>query len=132
LRVIGWALGVTVVGLRHLADLECLPDAAHRLQAIAEYNMHGTIRRANDHFLTAVKKVTDIVAEIAAASREQSTGIEQVNRAVTQMDEATQQNAVLVEEAAAASRAIVDQMQALDALISRYQPGNSAERRRAA
>ena len=68
-----------------------------------------------------VKKVTDIVAEIAAASREQSTGIEQVNRAVAQMDETTQQNASLVEEAASSSRAIVDRMRALDALISRYQ-----------
>jgi methyl-accepting chemotaxis protein len=88
--------------------------------------------RALQEIVAAVKKVTDIVAEIAAASREQSTGIEQVNRAVTQMDEATQQNAALVEEAAASSRAIVDQMQALDALISRYQLGKSAERRRAA
>ncbi len=46
-----------------------------------------------------MKKVSDIVAEIAAASREQSSGIEQVNRAVMQMDEMTQQNAALVEEA---------------------------------
>ena len=88
--------------------------------------------RALQEIVAAVKKVTDIVAEIAAASREQSTGIEQVNRAVTQMDEATQQNAALVEQAAAASRAIVDQMQALDTLISRYQPGKAAEQRRAA
>jgi methyl-accepting chemotaxis protein len=65
--------------------------------------------------------VTDIVGEIAAASREQSTGIEQVNRAVAQMDETTQQNAALVEEAAASSREIVDRMRALDELISRYQ-----------
>ncbi len=47
--------------------------------------------------VTAVKKVTDIVGEIAAASREQSSGIEQVNKAVNQMDETTQQNAALVE-----------------------------------
>jgi methyl-accepting chemotaxis protein len=88
--------------------------------------------RALQEIVAAVKKVTDIVAEIAAASREQSTGIEQVNRAVTQMDEATQQNAALVEQAAAASRAIVDRMQSLDALISRYQLGKKAEHRRAA
>ncbi len=54
----------------------------------------------------SVKKVTDIVAEIAAASHEQSSGIEQVNNAVVQMDDVTQQNAALVEEAAAASRAM--------------------------
>jgi methyl-accepting chemotaxis protein len=70
--------------------------------------------------VSAVRKVTSIVAEIAAASREQSSGIEQVNKAVTQMDEATQQNAALVEEAAAASHAIVEQVQSLNGLISRY------------
>jgi methyl-accepting chemotaxis protein len=57
----------------------------------------------------SVKKVTDIVAEIAAASQEQSSGIDQVNRAVTQMDEVTQQNAALVEEASAAARAMQEQ-----------------------
>ncbi len=77
--------------------------------------------RSLNEIVAAVKKVTDIVGEIAAASREQSTGIEQVNRAVAQMDETTQQNAALVEEAAASSREIVDRMGALDGLISRYQ-----------
>jgi methyl-accepting chemotaxis protein len=57
----------------------------------------------------SVKKVTDIVAEIAAASQEQSSGIDQVNRAVMQMDEVTQQNAALVEEASAAARMMQDQ-----------------------
>jgi methyl-accepting chemotaxis protein len=76
--------------------------------------------------VTAVKKVTDIVAEIAAASTEQSTGIDQVNRAVSQMDETTQQNASLVEQAAAASHAIVDRVNALDALISKYDLGEQA------
>ncbi|WP_456267360.1 methyl-accepting chemotaxis protein [Kushneria sp. AK178] len=54
----------------------------------------------------SINKMTDIVAEIAAASREQSTGIEQVNQAISQMDSVTQQNAALVEEAAAASRSM--------------------------
>jgi methyl-accepting chemotaxis protein len=85
--------------------------------------------RSLQEIVSAVKKVTDIVGEIAAASREQSIGIEQVNRAVAQMDETTQQNAALVEQAAASSRAIVDQMRALDELISRYELGNTAEHR---
>ena len=59
--------------------------------------------------VTAVKRVTDIMAEIAAASTEQSAGIEQVNQAITQMDEMTQQNAALVEEAAAAAEAMEEQ-----------------------
>jgi methyl-accepting chemotaxis protein len=78
--------------------------------------------------VSAVKKVTDIVAEIAAASREQSSGIEQVNKAVMQMDEGTQQNAALVEEAAAASQAIVEQVVTLNALVSHYRVNESGVR----
>lgn len=59
--------------------------------------------------VTAVKQVADIMSEIAAASAEQSSGIEQVNTAIAQMDEVTQQNAALVEEAAAASSSMQDQ-----------------------
>jgi len=69
----------------------------------------------------AVKRVTDVVAEIAQASEEQASGIEQVNRAVTQMDGTTQQNAALVEEASAASEAIVGQATRLADLVVRYQ-----------
>ncbi|KVK82619.1 methyl-accepting chemotaxis protein [Burkholderia sp. MSMB1498] len=57
----------------------------------------------------AVGRVTDIMGEIAAASGEQSRGIEQVNQAIAQMDEVTQQNAALVEEAAAASKSLEEQ-----------------------
>ncbi|AOY91984.1 methyl-accepting chemotaxis protein [Cupriavidus sp. USMAA2-4] len=57
----------------------------------------------------AVKRVSDIIAEIAAASGEQSAGITQVNQAVGQMDQVTQQNAALVEEAAAAAQSLDDQ-----------------------
>ncbi len=76
--------------------------------------------QALGEIVTSVKKVTDIVSEIAAGTQEQSSGIEQVNRAVMSMDEATQQNAALVEQAAAASQAIVDQAQALNVLVARY------------
>jgi methyl-accepting chemotaxis protein len=76
--------------------------------------------------VAAVRKVTDIVAEIAAASREQSSGIEQVNRAIMKMDQTTQENAALVEEAAAASEAIVGQAHALNEMIARYRVAASA------
>ncbi len=59
--------------------------------------------------VASVQRVTDIMAEISAASQEQSAGIEQVNQTVVQMDETTQQNAALVEEATAAARAMEDQ-----------------------
>ena len=62
-----------------------------------------------EEILASSKRVADIIAEIAAASDEQSAGIEQVNQAIMQMDEVTQQNAALVEEAAAAAVALEDQ-----------------------
>jgi methyl-accepting chemotaxis protein len=62
-----------------------------------------------DEIVTAVKRVTDIMAEILAASNEQSAGIEQVNQAILQMDEVTQQNAALVEEAAASAESMREQ-----------------------
>jgi len=76
-----------------------------------------------EKIVAAVKKVSDIVAEIAAASREQSSGIEQVNRAVMQMDELTQQNAALVEEATAASQAMAEQVRGLNEMLARFQVG---------
>jgi methyl-accepting chemotaxis protein len=66
----------------------------------------------------SVKRVTDIMAEIVAASQEQSAGIEQINQAIAQMDEVTQQNASLVEEAAAASEALQDQSRRLAEVVS--------------
>ncbi len=72
-----------------------------------------------DEVVVAVKRVTDIMSEISAASDEQSSGIEQVNQAVNQMDEVTQQNAALVEEAAAAALSLEEQAQLLrDAVAS--------------
>jgi methyl-accepting chemotaxis protein len=72
---------------------------------------------ALDEIVLSVKKVSDIVAEIASASKEQSVGINEVNRALTQMDEMTQQNAALVEEASAASEAMGAQAEDLNKLV---------------
>jgi len=66
-----------------------------------------------EEIVRVVKKVSDMVAEIASASEEQSAGIQQVNKAVMQLDEITQQNAALVEEAAAASESMKIQAQNL-------------------
>ncbi len=68
--------------------------------------------------VSSVKRVTDIMSEIAVASQEQSSGIEQVNQAITQMDDATQQNAALVEEAAAAAESLQDQAAKLADAVS--------------
>ncbi|TGQ76299.1 methyl-accepting chemotaxis protein, partial [Mesorhizobium sp. M8A.F.Ca.ET.207.01.1.1] len=68
--------------------------------------------------VASVQRVTDIMAEISAASQEQSAGIEQVNQTVVQMDETTQQNAALVEEATAAARAMEEQAGHLSEAVS--------------
>ncbi len=68
--------------------------------------------------VNSVKRVTDIVGEITSASQEQSEGIEQINLAITQMDEVTQQNAALVEEAAAAAQSMQEQANKLSEVVS--------------
>jgi methyl-accepting chemotaxis protein len=73
-----------------------------------------------DEIVTSVKKVADIISEISAASQEQSAGIEQVNKAVMQMDTITQQNAALVEETAAASQAMASQAGDLQGVVSQF------------
>ena len=77
-----------------------------------------------DEVVNAVKRVTDIMGEISAASTEQSQGIEQVNRAITQMDETTQQNAALVEEAAAAAESLQDQAASLSQAVAVFKTGS--------
>ena len=71
-----------------------------------------------NEIVTAVKRVTDIMAEISAASNEQSAGIEQVNQAIILMDDVTQQNAALVEEAAAAAESLQEQARTLMEAVS--------------
>jgi methyl-accepting chemotaxis protein len=71
-----------------------------------------------EEIVTSVRRVTDIIGEISAASDEQRAGIEQVNQAISQMDQVTQQNASLVEEAAAAAEAMQDQSKNLAQVVS--------------
>ncbi|MGQ0587631.1 MAG: methyl-accepting chemotaxis protein [Gammaproteobacteria bacterium] len=75
----------------------------------------------------SVKRVTDIMGEITAASQEQSSGIEQVNQTVTQMDEVTQQNAALVEQAAASAKALEDQAEGLSKSIAAFKLAQAAQ-----
>ncbi len=72
----------------------------------------------------AIKKVSDIVAEIAAASREQATGLEQINTAVGSMDEMTQRNGALVEQTSASAQALSSQAEELAQLVQRYKTGD--------
>ena len=82
--------------------------------------------------VSAVKRVTDIMAEISAASEEQSTGIEQVTQAITQMDDVTQQNAALVEEAAAAAESMQGQAEVLMNAVNLFKLERAGSRARQA
>jgi methyl-accepting chemotaxis protein len=74
----------------------------------------------------AIKKVSDIVAEIADASREQSTGLQQINTAIASMDEMTQRNGALVEETTASAQSLSNQAQELQSLVQRYRISGQA------
>jgi methyl-accepting chemotaxis protein len=73
----------------------------------------------------SVKRVTNVMGEITAASAEQTSGIEQINQAISQMDQVTQQNAALVEEAAAAAASLQDQAGNLAQIVSVFKLGGS-------
>ncbi|HEY4069147.1 MAG TPA: methyl-accepting chemotaxis protein [Burkholderiaceae bacterium] len=80
----------------------------------------------------SVKRVSDIIGEITAASAEQSEGIGQINGSVTQLDQMTQQNAALVEQSAAAAESLKEQAAALAHVVSTFRLGNTASVRPAA
>ncbi|MEN8166919.1 MAG: methyl-accepting chemotaxis protein, partial [Pseudomonadota bacterium] len=97
---------------------ELIKDSAEKVQLGAELvNESGTTL---EEMVNAVKKVGDIIAEIAAASAEQTAGIDQVNQAVTSMDEMTQQNAALAEQTSAASASMSDKANELNSLVARF------------
>ncbi len=77
----------------------------------------------------SIKKVAAVVSDIANASIEQATGIEQINKALTQMDEVTQQNSALVEENAATAKTLEHQAKAMDEQVAFFQIGSGDERR---
>jgi len=108
---------------KEIKDL--ISDSVHRVE-------EGTVLvdeagKTMDEVVSSVKRVNDIMAEITAASQEQSEGIGQVNTAVTQMDEVTQQNAALVEEAAAAAESLQEQAENLTRAVSVFKLPNAQQ-----
>ncbi|MFN7959334.1 MAG: methyl-accepting chemotaxis protein [Holophagaceae bacterium] len=93
--------------------------AAHAGETIAEV-------------VSNVQRVTSLVSEIANATQEQSTGLNEINKAVVSMDEVTQQNAALVEESAAAAESLDAQAHALNEIVGRFKTGVEVRRTAAA
>jgi methyl-accepting chemotaxis protein len=87
-------------------------------EGVGLVNQAGT---SLSEILASIKQVADIVADIASASREQSTGIEEINKALTQMDEVTQQNSALVEENAASAKTLEHQSAAMNEKVAFFQ-----------
>src|SRR6185436_8539242 len=80
--------------------------------------------RSLEEIVTSVKRMTDVVGEIAAASREQNIGIDQVTSAVTQMDQVTQANAAQTEEMSSTATALAEQARQLRNLVARFRLGD--------
>ena len=80
--------------------------------------------------VNAIRRVTDIMGEISAASSEQSAGVSQVGEAVTQMDQATQQNAALVEQMAAAAGSLSGQARELVRAVAVFKLSSDASTQR--
>ena len=121
----GRGFAVVATEVRNLAQRSA--TAAREIKALIDDSVekveNGThlvdeAGRTMEEIVTSVKHVAEIMSEITAASQEQSSGIEQVNQAVIQMDDITQQNAALVEEAAASAESLKHQARDLAGAIS--------------
>jgi methyl-accepting chemotaxis protein len=123
----GRGFAVVASEVRSLAgrSAEAAKEIKSLINASVERVEHGTalVDQAGTtmtEVVDSIKRVTDIMGEISAASNEQSIGVQQVGEAVTQMDQATQQNAALVEEMAAAASSLKSQAQELVQVVAAF------------
>jgi methyl-accepting chemotaxis protein len=96
-------------------------------EGVGLVNQAGT---SLSEILSSIKQVADIVSEIASASHEQSTGIDQINKALNQMDEVTQQNSALVEENAASAKTLERQSEAMNEKVAFFKLDDHSEAHR--
>ena len=129
----GRGFAVVASEVRSLAGRSA--DAAKEIKSLITASVerveHGTVLvdqagATMSEIVSSIKRVTDIMGEISAASSEQSAGVAQVGEAITQMDQATQQNAALVEESAAAAESLKGQAQQLVQAVSVFNLANGA------
>ena len=130
----GRGFAVVASEVRSLAQRTA--DASKQIRGIIEESnarigtgakLAGQAGQTMHEVVGSVRRVTDLIGEISAASIEQSQGIEQVNQTITHIDEATQQNAALVEEATAAAHSMEDQAGTLVQLVARFRLAGDGE-----